>query len=104
MPDFKCVACRLRVRTAVGGEAGPACPVCQAPLDHVADLSDLVGLRLIQPDGMPVDRRPAQRLADAVNEVRAADRWLDDSGSFDNEAVAAALEVPPAGGSVKGRP
>ena len=49
MPHYKCGACRTRLQTA---QPPPAlvvllCPECRSVLDHVADLTDLIGLRLI---------------------------------------------------------
>jgi hypothetical protein len=67
MPDFKCAVCAIRVRTA---EPGPDCPVCEGSLEPVAELSELVGLRLIQPGGVPFDRQPAELLAGAVSAMR----------------------------------
>jgi hypothetical protein len=67
MPDFKCADCRIRVRIPGGDEAVAECPRCLSPLDPVNELSELVGFRSMPPDGMPVDRRPAERFADAVD-------------------------------------
>jgi hypothetical protein len=49
MPHYKCGACRIRLQIV---QPPPApivvfCPECRSALDHVADLSELVGLRRI---------------------------------------------------------
>jgi transposase len=88
MPDFRCVACRTRIRHA-GDVAADTCPECGSPLDLVDDLAEVVGFRSVKPTGDPVDiaapvadftgRRNAiyaQRVRDALD----AERWLDDGG------------------------
>jgi hypothetical protein len=72
MPDVKCTACRIRLRSHPGEAMARLCPECEAPLEPVGELSEIVGFRL-----------------------READRWLDDGASFDSEEMAAALEPPP---------
>ena len=49
MPHYKCGACRTRLQIA---QPPPApivvfCPQCRSALDHVADLTELIGLRRI---------------------------------------------------------
>jgi hypothetical protein len=49
MPHYKCGACRIRLQIV---QPPPApivvfCPECRSALDHVADLSELIGLRRI---------------------------------------------------------
>jgi hypothetical protein len=91
MPDLKCVDCRIRVRTQ--GEAAPErCPICEAHLELVEDLSEVVGFRAM---GRPIEGLPAERFADRVSDLTqrrdeqimrlrvAAERWLDEAGSFD---------------------
>src|SRR4051794_26176464 len=97
MPDFKCAACRIRLRSHGGDTVRELCPECGAPLEVVAELSEVVGFRSVgeteedasaQPVSYLTDRREAR-----VEELRvAAQRWLDESGGFDPEAAAAALE------------
>jgi len=94
MPDFKCVACRFRVRSHGGDTVREVCPGCGTPLELVGRLVEVVGYRSISPGtdedapAEPVsyltDRREAR-----IEELRvAAQRWLDDG-------AAAALEQPP---------
>lgn len=86
MPDFKCVACRTRIRREDDGEP---CPTCGSPLEPVGQLAEVVGFRSITTTDGPVDtaaplgdftaRRNAiyaQRVLDAVD----AERWIDDGG------------------------
>ena len=100
MPDYKCAACRIRLRSHGGDEPRELCPVCDGQLQTVDELSDLVGFRALGPDAGE-ETRPISHLTDRreerVEELRvAAQRWLDDGGSFDTEeAVAAAVELPP---------
>lgn len=84
MPDFKCAACRIRLRSPAGDTARRPCPVCEAPLEPVMDLSELVGFRSLQPPGAEVEALRA-----------AAERWLDEGGGVNMKAVAAALDPPP---------
>jgi hypothetical protein len=46
MPDFKCVACRIRIRHA-GDVTADACPQCGSPLDLVDELAEIVGFRAV---------------------------------------------------------
>jgi hypothetical protein len=102
MPDFKCVACRIRLRSPVGDRVPRPCPVCEAPLEPVDELSEVVGFRSLQPHDAEIEERFADRVSDLterrearIEELRvAAERWLDEGGSFDTEAVAAALDPP----------
>ena len=78
------------------------CPECGVPLEFVGELSEIVGFRSVDPRAGAEDDAPADRVSyltdrrDArLEELRvAAERWLDDGGSFD-EAAAAALDPPP---------
>jgi hypothetical protein len=96
LPDFKCAACRIRLRSPGGDGAGPLCR-----LDPVGELSELVGFRSI--DVGPAEFEPLARPVSDLTKRREtrteradAERWLDDAGSFDSKAVAAVLErLPP---------
>src|SRR5215211_7525332 len=96
MPDFKCAACRIRLRSSGG--------------DAVGELSELVGFRSLEARGTADEgerastpeplTRPVgdltKRRESRIEQSRLdAERWLDGSGSFDSEAVAAALELLP---------
>ena len=106
MPDFKCVACRIRLRSPVGDRVRRPCPICEAPLKPVAGLSEVVGFRSMPSESGEVEGLRDERFAAPVSiltdrrearieELRvAAERWLDDGGSFDREAVSVALEPP----------
>ena len=98
MPDFKCAACKVRLRSPGGDATDRTCPVCHAPLEPVGKLSEIVGFRSI--DVGPAEFEPfARPISDLTKRREArldAERWLDDGGSFDSEAAAAALErLPP---------
>jgi hypothetical protein len=106
MPDFKCAACRIRLRSPAGDGAAPPCPICETPLEPVAELSEMVGFRSIEWGESPAEGEPVEPLARPVSDLTKrretrteqvdAERWLDDAGSFDTDAVAAALErLPP---------
>jgi len=99
MPDFKCVACRTRIRHVgdTSPSAGDPCPGCGSPLEPVGELTEVVGFRSLTtadrildsdaPVGDFTARRNAiyaQRVHDAID----ATRWLDDDGFA---AVAVAL-------------
>jgi hypothetical protein len=88
MPDFKCVACRTRIRHAENVAAHP-CPRCGSPLELVGELAEVVGFQSVKPAADPGDiaapigdftgRRNAiyaQRVRDALD----AERWMDDGG------------------------
>jgi len=73
MYHLKCVGCRIRVRAYQRpGDVDEPCPVCGAPLESVAHLSELMGLQ----------------------EYSEISRWVDDGGSVSAEAVAKALAPP----------
>jgi hypothetical protein len=89
MPHFKCEACRVRLYSGPGPSdaVGDLCPSCGSLLEPVGTLEEVVGFRSIAPrasapaagtDGSPL-------LADTRLD---AERWLDDGGSFDFEALA----------------
>jgi hypothetical protein len=99
MPDFKCVACRTRIRHIgdTSPSAGDPCPGCGSPLEPVGELTEVVGFRSLTtadrildsdaPVGDFTARRNAiyvQRVHDAID----ATRWVDDGGFA---AVAVAL-------------
>ena len=78
MPHYKCDACKIRLHSS-GARIDPSsdvCPECGAVLGPVADLTLLVGSRLIAP---PRRTDPAD----------AATNWLD------GEPRAAAVALPP---------
>jgi hypothetical protein len=72
-------------------------------MELVGALSEIVGFRSVEPGAGTNEDAPADPVSyltdrrDArLEELRvAAERWLDDGGSFDTEAAAAALEPPP---------
>lgn len=84
MADFKCAACRIRLRSQGGDAPDRLCPVCHAPLESVGRLSEIVGFRSI--DVGPAEFEPLARpLSDLTKRRDArldAERWLDDDGSF----------------------
>ncbi len=84
--------------------------MCEAPLEPVRELSELVGFRSLEGRGTPDEGEMAstpepltlpvsdltKRRESRIEQSRLdAERWLDDGGSFDTEAVAAALDPPP---------
>ena len=108
MPHYKCVACKTRLYSAgrptdLVGDLGPG---CGSLLESVGNLAEVVGFRSITPadgegDAPSMHADIADRVGDlmARREARAqaqfdADRWLDDGGSFNPEALAAALSLP----------
>jgi hypothetical protein len=101
MPDFKCAACRIRIRHAREGAADP-CPDCGSPLELVGGRAELVGFRSVTTGDRPVDNAAAvgdftgrrnamyaQRVRDALD----AERWMDDGG-FAVAVAALALPTP----------
>jgi hypothetical protein len=72
VPHLKCEACRARVRYA-SDAAGQLCPLCGAPLEPVASLSEIVGFRVVvasTPSG-GTSAAGHQRLADEVAKIVA---------------------------------
>jgi hypothetical protein len=74
MPHYKCEACRVRLEVPrpFAEPLGDPCPECGSLLQPVADLTELVGFRSIEP---------------------VAESWLDDDEG--RLAAAIALPVPP---------
>jgi hypothetical protein len=91
MPDFKCVACRIRTRDAGAafGAGGDRCPGCGSLLESVAELGEVVGFRSVTTTEHPVDdpapvgnftaRRNAM-YAQRVRDALETERWIDDDG------------------------
>jgi hypothetical protein len=111
MPHFKCTACKIRLYspTSPADPVGDLCPGCGTLLEPVGRLSEIVGFRAIKPrdraseDGVPgtheqivgrVDDLIARRDATLARARLDAERWLDDGGSFNPEAVAEAMALP----------
>ena len=104
MPDLKCTACGIRLRAPGGDEIGELCPLCQAPLEPVGQRSEVVGFRLLERGGSAAEddlSKPLTRPISDLTERRDArieqsqldaERWLDDGGSFDTQAVTVALD------------
>jgi hypothetical protein len=100
MLDFKCLACKTRIRHIgdTSPSAGDPCPACGSPLEPVGELTEVVGFRSVTtadrildsdaPVGDFTARRNAiyaQRVHDAID----AARWVDDGGF-----AAAAVALP----------
>jgi len=105
VPYVKCVRCKIRVSDATARrdlvEEG-SCPSCGRPMEPVADLAELVGYRSPSLQEPRTPKPVADRVADIVarremeSTVRlAAQRWLDEAGSFAETAAEAARELPP---------
>jgi hypothetical protein len=97
MPDFKCVACRIRTRLEEDTAADP-CPSCGSSLERVGELAEVVGFRSVTTtDGLvdnatPVGDFTARRnamYAQTVRDALNAESWMDDGG-----AAVAALALP----------
>jgi hypothetical protein len=105
MPDFKCVACRIRTRragdTPSHGDtplgAGDPCPGCGSSLEPIGEPTEVVGFRSVTtanrivdsdaPVGDLIARRNAIYVQEVHDAIEAA-RWVDDGGFA---AVAVAL-------------
>jgi hypothetical protein len=113
MPHFKCIACKTRLYrpTSTADPVGDLCPGCGSLLESVGELSEIVGFRSIKPrdragdGGMPgTHQRMVARVDDLIARREAilararldAERWLDEGGSFNPEAVAEAMAPPTA--------
>jgi hypothetical protein len=99
MPHYKCVACKSRLHSAgsPADDVGDLCPGCGAPLEPVGELAEIVGFRSIKPgDNAPDGDAPILALRKAIRAQarRDAERWLDDGGSFNPEAVAEEMALP----------
>jgi hypothetical protein len=72
MAHSKCLACRARVWR----DGPPAdhlddlCPGCGGPLEAVADLAELIGLRSLRARPRPVHRRPPDLSARISQQIR----------------------------------
>ena len=105
MPYVKCVPCKIRVSDAGATRdmvEGGACPNCGRAMEPAADLAELLGYRTPSLREGRTPKRVADRVADIVARrdmeltVRlAAQRWLDETGSFGDTAAGAARELPP---------
>jgi hypothetical protein len=111
MPHYKCVPCRTRLYSAATPPelVGDLCPECGSLLEPVGLLAEVVGFRSIRSrDGAAAGETAGthERIAGRVDDFlarRAAilaqarlddERWVDEGGSFDAEAVAVALPRP----------
>jgi hypothetical protein len=72
MAHFKCLRCRSRVwRDGPADEhADDLCPGCGNPLETVAELSALIGLRSLQARRGPARRTPPERSARISQQIR----------------------------------
>jgi hypothetical protein len=79
MPHYKCDACRIRLHPSGNriDQVSDLCPECGSLLDPIADLTELVGFRLIA-------------LPDRADPVDTPTPWLDD-----DEPRAGAVALPP---------
>jgi hypothetical protein len=69
----KCSTCRARVWRD-GGAADHVedlCPGCAGPLEPVAQLSELVGLRCLRGRPRTAHRRPAEASSSVADQIRA---------------------------------
>jgi hypothetical protein len=82
MPHLKCEPCRVRLQRASEAAAPmDLCPLCGQPLRVVRELSELVGLRSVDPETpLPDSGAPNagyQRLAASVAEIMARRRAIE---------------------------
>ncbi len=79
MAHFKCVTCKLRLRTTAAPEnlVGDLCPGCGRLLEPVGELAEIVGFRVMEDQ---------PRLE--------AGLWLDDAGDVSSAAMARAVVLP----------
>jgi len=68
MAHFKCMRCRSRVWRDTPGDA--LCPGCGDPLETVAALSELVGLRSLRSGSAAARRMPPDRSAQISQQIR----------------------------------
>jgi hypothetical protein len=102
---FKCVTCKARLYSAADPDSlvCDLCPGCGAMLEPVGELAEVVGYRSIRSRDAPAEPRGGHgvlidRFAELLADRRArsaqsaldAERWLDDSGSFNGPAAASA--------------
>ena len=97
MPDFKCVACRIRTRR-VGDtphSVADACPGCGSPLALIGGLAEVVGFRSVT----TADRLVSSHVGDLTTRREARDAQLrhdalDAQGWVDDAAAVAAVALP----------
>jgi hypothetical protein len=114
---FKCVTCKARLYSAARADSllRDTCPDCGELLQPVGDLAEIVGYRSIKwvaDPANPVEPRAgaavvsnaltrvlASRRSRSAQAALAAERWLDDGGSFNAPAAASAATMltPPGG-------
>ena len=72
MAHFKCLRCRSRVwrEWPAADPADDLCPGCGDPLQSVAELSELIGLRALQARRAPFRRTPPDRSAQISQQIR----------------------------------
>ena len=72
MAHRKCLRCRSRVWRdgAVTDRVDDLCPGCGDPLEDAADVSELLGLRLLGPRPGSVQRQSADRSARISQQIR----------------------------------
>ena len=100
---LSCPGCRIRLRADSPGIdlLEKRCPVCGATLLEAASASELVGFRSLEPSaifGREPDDHPdstadpaeflSRRQAACARDAQDCERWSDDGGSVDGEAVA----------------
>jgi hypothetical protein len=75
MPQFKCLACMTRLRSAeTPADPIDLCPVCGSLLEPVGDLGEIVGYRVIETRGGTLHRgasRAGRLIAGRVGEIIA---------------------------------
>jgi hypothetical protein len=100
---LSCPGCRIRVRASAPelDLLEGSCPICGVTLRAVSSASDVVGFRSFDLEALSdqeLDHRPsapgnpvdfvARRKAASVRDDLDAERWSDDGGSINREAVA----------------
>lgn len=72
MANFKCLRCRSRVwrEGPAADHADDLCPGCGDPLQAVAEVSELIGLRSLRARPRPARRTPPDRSARISQQIR----------------------------------
>ena len=87
MAHFKCLRCRSRVwRDEPADVADDLCPGCGNPLETVAQLSELIGLRSLQGRRPPASRTPPDHSARISQQIRETIARHDAERERRNEA------------------